>query len=44
MNGVSYTKANAASVWSTEDAGSYYWPSLDSEKKVQFLRILLGQI
>lgn len=36
MNGVSYTKANAASVWSTEDAGSYYWPSLDSEKKVQF--------
>ena len=34
MNGVSYTKANAASVWSTEDAGSYYWPSLDSEKKV----------
>lgn len=36
MNEVSYTKANKDAVWTTEDKGAYYWPSINSGKKVQF--------
>lgn len=36
IDGVSYTRTNASSPWTTTDDGTYYWPSLNSGKKVQF--------
>lgn len=36
MNGIPYTKTDKDAVWSTEDKGTYYWPSINSGKKVQF--------
>ena len=36
MDGISYTKDNAAAPWTTTDKGTYYWPSISSGKKVQF--------
>ena len=36
MNGISYTRDNAAAPWATTDKGIYYWPSISSGKKVQF--------
>lgn len=37
MDGISYTRDNAAAPWTTTDKGIYYWPSISSGKKVQFL-------
>lgn len=36
MDGISYTRDNAAAPWTTTDKGIYYWPSISSGKKVQF--------
>ena len=36
MNGISYTRDNTAAPWTTTDEGIYYWPSINSGKKVQF--------
>lgn len=36
MNGISFTKENVAANWTTTDGGTYYWPSKESGKKVQF--------
>jgi hypothetical protein len=37
MDGISYTKDNAAAPWTTTDKGTYYWPSISSGKKVNSL-------
>lgn len=36
MDGISYTRASDAAAWTTTDNGTYYWPSINSGKKVQF--------
>lgn len=36
MNGIAYTRANAAAQWITTDTETYYWPSENSGKNVQF--------
>lgn len=36
MNGIAYTKGNAAAPWTTSNTETYYWPSTNSGKKVQF--------
>lgn len=36
MDGISFTKDNAAANWTITDGGTYYWPSKESGKKVQF--------
>ncbi len=37
MDGISYTKDNAAAPWTTTDKGTYYWPSISSGKKYNSL-------